>query len=232
MPYPSKIISGGQRGADQAGLHAALELGIETGGTAPQGWRVQLPDESDGQDPWLEYFGLIQHKSSEYRPRTIQNVKDADATVWFGYTGSGGGKLTLDTAQALEKPYIVNPEPDELRAFCEQNQVAVLNVAGNRLSYYNPNIFSHTHKLIKSAFGRDEFGLALNPCLAEYGSIDLAKLAYPEMNQRGGLLVDFLPKDEHVKRAFDLKQFGKVSKFVPRFGQQRLLHAPLPNDFL
>jgi Circularly permutated YpsA SLOG family len=35
-----KIISGGQTGADQAGLRTAKRLGIETGGWMPQGWRT------------------------------------------------------------------------------------------------------------------------------------------------------------------------------------------------
>ena len=42
------IISGGQTGADQAGLLAAQALGLQTGGWAPHGWRTDA-----GPAPWL-----------------------------------------------------------------------------------------------------------------------------------------------------------------------------------
>ena len=39
---PSKIISGGQTGADMGGLLAAKDLGIRTGGWMPKGWLTEL----------------------------------------------------------------------------------------------------------------------------------------------------------------------------------------------
>jgi hypothetical protein len=138
--YPSKIISGGQTGADYAGLLAGVQLGIETGGTAPRGWRICLEDGRDGSNPELAELGLTEHASRDYPPRTKQNVADADGTAWFGYAGSPGGKLTVNTAKRLGKPCIVNPSAHELRAWLDQNKIAVLNVAGNRLSPENPNI--------------------------------------------------------------------------------------------
>ena len=36
-----KIISGGQSGADLAGLKAAIKLGIETGGFIPKNYRTE-----------------------------------------------------------------------------------------------------------------------------------------------------------------------------------------------
>jgi hypothetical protein len=52
-----KLISGGQTGADRAGLEAAKALGIATGGTAPKGWRIENPDGTSGSDPSLAEFG-------------------------------------------------------------------------------------------------------------------------------------------------------------------------------
>lgn len=149
-----QIISGGQTGADWAGLMAAVALGIETGGTAPNGWRICLPDGSDGSNPGLADFGLVEHESRDYPPRTIQNVRDADGTVWFGYADSLGGKLTLSTAKKLNKPCIVDPEPEELRQWVVDNNIQVLNISGNRTSKLNPEIFETVYQIIVSAFSK------------------------------------------------------------------------------
>lgn len=126
MPL-EQIISGGQTGVDQVGLFVARALGYPTGGTAPKGWRTD-----DGPAPWLADYGLVESWSPGWRVRTIQNVCDADATVWFGYTGSPGGTLTLGTAEKRGRLAITNPTAEQLRAFLETHRVRVLNVAGNR----------------------------------------------------------------------------------------------------
>lgn len=125
-----KIISGGQTGADRGGLEAGKKLGIETGGTAPLGYRTDI-----GNDYSLRNFGLIQHSSWNYRPRTIENVLNSDATVWFGNTDSPGAKLTLGTCKKYRKPVLINPEnPEKLKQWLTIYNIQVLNVAGNRES--------------------------------------------------------------------------------------------------
>lgn len=152
MAIVDKVISGGQTGADKAGLVAAYNLGIKTGGTAPQGWRICLPDGSDGTDPELgEKYGLVQHKSREYPPRTKQNVIDSDGTVWIGYNKSPGGKLTAKTCYEKGKPLILNPTPEQLRRWILENNIKVLNVAGNRESSDNPDISYRTYRTIYDA---------------------------------------------------------------------------------
>lgn len=147
-----KIISGGQTGADWAALVAAKDMDIPTGGTAPKGWRIQLPNGQDSSNPRLEEFGLVEHVSREWRYRTIQNVLDADGTLWVGYESSGGGKLTLGTAIKNGKPFIVNPTPEALLHWVTQEGIKVLNVAGNRLSEHNPGIEVQTYRLLTRAF--------------------------------------------------------------------------------
>lgn len=151
-----KIISGGQTGADYAGLLAGREMGLETGGTAPKGWRICLPDGTDGSNPGLEKFGLIQHSSREYPPRTRQNVIDSDGTVWFGYDKSPGGKLTARTCASEEKPFLINPTPENLRSWVALQDIEVLNVAGNRASEQNPDIEDKTYSALIEAFGQKE----------------------------------------------------------------------------
>ena len=51
----TKIISGGQTGADMGALLAARDLGMESGGVAPKGWRT----EDGPQETLLLSFGLI-----------------------------------------------------------------------------------------------------------------------------------------------------------------------------
>jgi len=148
-----KIVSGGQSGADFAGLLAGRDLGLETGGTAPKGWRICLPDGKDGSNPGLAEFGLVEHASRDYPPRTRQNVADSDGTVWFGYENSGGGLLTARTCAHLGKPFFPNPSPTALRDWVQHQGIEVLNVAGNRASDFNPDIESVTYSTLIEAFG-------------------------------------------------------------------------------
>lgn len=136
----SLVISGGQTGADQAGLAAAHVLGLKTGGMAPRGYRCD-----DGYQPWLkDKFGLIESSSSEYGPRTKVNVLQSDATVVFGNTNSPGSRLTVRLCKEAGKPCLVNPEsPMVLRAWLIKHEVETLNVAGNR-ERTNPGIFDRT----------------------------------------------------------------------------------------
>ena len=87
-----KIISGGQTGADQGGLEAAVALDLESGGTAP--WNYMT--ENGPQMVMLQTYGLVAGKydSRTYPKRTEQNVKDADATVIFGDVNERGSGLT------------------------------------------------------------------------------------------------------------------------------------------
>lgn len=124
-----KVISGGQTGVDQIGLVLAKAFDYNTGGTVPKGWRTDA-----GPAPWLgTLYGCVEHKwSAEYRPRTMQNVFDADATVWFGVM-SPGYVCTSLSVERCQKPWIVNPTVAELQAFILDNAVRTLNVAGNRI---------------------------------------------------------------------------------------------------
>ena len=133
-----KVISGGQTGADRTGLECAKALGLETGGTAPNGYRTER-----GPDPSLRDFGLVESFSSGYPIRTAQNVKDAEATVWFGNTGSPGYWCTFNAAKRGSKPFIENPT--SLVEIAETYEV--INVAGNRASK-NPSVI----QLVKDAF--------------------------------------------------------------------------------
>lgn len=147
-----KIISGGQTGADQGGLEGGEELGLETGGWAPYGWRT----EDGPQKSLLEGYGLKMCLESGYPARTRRNVEDADLTVIFGKLDSPGSKLTFNLCTSLGKPVAVNPLAGMLRKLIDKHNVKVLNVAGNRESRC-PGIQNYvTRLLIEALKGKEE----------------------------------------------------------------------------
>lgn len=133
-----RIISGGQTGGDQAGLEAAEALGLETGGWLPHGCRTQAGPRWD----LLERYGMREHPSPKYPPRTEANVIDSDATMIFGDAGSPGCSLTARLCTKHRRPfYLQRWRPGdtigvrEIDAFVRWLSVipgTVLNVAGNR----------------------------------------------------------------------------------------------------
>lgn len=143
---PAKIISGGQTGADQGGLLGALDLGIKTGGWAPKGYLTE-----EGPNLYLRHYGLIEHSSPNYPPRTRMNCQDSDLTAIFGDMTSPGAKLAISICKEDEIPYVLNPDSQELRDMCEQLQVQTLNIAGNRASK-DAGIEERVRKIVREAF--------------------------------------------------------------------------------
>ncbi|KKM81324.1 hypothetical protein LCGC14_1330960, partial [marine sediment metagenome] len=147
----TKIISGGQTGADKGGLEGAKEAGFETGGTAPNDLRTE-----DGRDETLLDFGLVEHKSKAYGPRTRANVANSDATVIFGNVNSSGSRETAKIAKELGKPLLVLPgknidaDISDLVKFLKEHDVKTLNVAGNRQSR-NKGLQERVSKIIRRA---------------------------------------------------------------------------------
>lgn len=130
-----KVISGGQTGADQAGLHAARIYRIPTGGHCPKGWRTVF-----GTDLTLPGFNLIETPSNTYPPRTKRNVHNSDATVRLASNfDSPGERLTLRYCREAGKPVFDilldrNQYFNKACALAEwinTNKIGVLNVAGN-----------------------------------------------------------------------------------------------------
>lgn len=147
-----KIISGGQTGADQAGLSAARQVGIKTGGYAPKGW---LTDEGPMPE-LLRSYGLVETLSSSYRIRTIRNVGYGDATLIFGDETSPGSKLTATECVRRGRPYLVVPYPTSfdvkttakiVYVWLEKLKPRILNIAGNR-ERTNPGIFKFTKAVL------------------------------------------------------------------------------------
>ncbi len=134
---PAKLISGGQTGADRAGLDAAITLHIPYGGALPHGRRTE-----DGALP-ASYKYMTELSTPSYPARTAKNVRDADATLVFTIgKADRGSALTIDTAARYHKPCLhidlsVVPDVDavlQVRAWLAQIMPEVLNIAGSRES--------------------------------------------------------------------------------------------------
>jgi putative molybdenum carrier protein len=131
------VISGGQTGADRGALIGARRAGVPTGGTAPKGWITELGPAAD----ILKSFGMIECWASGYPPRTIMNVRDSGGTVIIGNPTSPGCKLTIKACRQYKRPYFCLPynktlppstHITALTNFIRDNDIATLNVAGNR----------------------------------------------------------------------------------------------------
>jgi hypothetical protein len=131
-----KIISGGQTGVDRGALDAALEAGIDCGGTCPAGRKAE-----DGIIPTI--YPLTELDSTVYSDRTRQNVIDSDATliIHFGQL-EGGTAFTQRCCVKEKKPYLLLDASGDDQSvlvqlildFINQNNIQVLNVAGPRVS--------------------------------------------------------------------------------------------------
>ena len=147
-----KIVSGGQRGADEGALQAARLLSIITGGFAPPNFMTE-----DGPNPALgSVYGLIAVDKDPkiYPKRTRLNVEHSDGTLWMGHTDSPGGKLTFSALNLYRKPRVENPSIEEFKNWLISNQIKVLNVAGNRESK-NEGIRLRTFSFLVEALRED-----------------------------------------------------------------------------
>ncbi len=155
---PSRIISGGQTGADQGALFAARQLGIETGGHALRGWRTDT-----GPAPWLANYGLVETYGRSYPRRTYLNALNSDGTLIFGDLSSKGSKLTFKYCEDLGRPAYVmpwykgltTPESEQFRTWLSEHGIAILNVAGNRESR-QPGITDTVKEFLLIALGKSE----------------------------------------------------------------------------
>lgn len=145
------IHSGGQTGADRAGLDAAIEAGVPHGGYCPCGRKAEDGVISDR-------YSLKETGSSGYTQRTKMNVLVSDATVVFtqGKVGPGSAQ-TLRLAAEFGKPSLhvdvsvqdtdkaVGMVLEWLRSLSLDH--ITLNVAGSRESS-SPGIGSQVYAVI------------------------------------------------------------------------------------
>lgn len=159
-----KIVSGGQTGADRAGLDVAINHRIPHGGWCPRGrWAEDGP-----LDP---RYKLLETEARRVIVRTRQNVIDSDATLVFAFGPPvGGSRATLSFASQCKRPYLhvdLNDRDDcanarrisrwladivEERFGSEPDtELFVLNVAGSRESTA-PGIYERVYNILANFF--------------------------------------------------------------------------------
>lgn len=149
-PLITKIISGGQTGADQAALDAAIKTGISHGGWIPKGRRTEngiLPDR----------YKLKEMPTSNYPKRTEQNILDSDGTLITSHGNlTGGSSLTRKLAKKHNRPWIhidltktdTAQAAKSIHSWLDRNNIQTLNVAGARASK-DPKIYEATTHLLR-----------------------------------------------------------------------------------
>lgn len=156
-----RIISGGQTGVDVAALRVAKELGLDTGGWAPQGYLTQNGANFDLRD----LYGLKEAPPTPdgktYKARTYFNVRDSDATLRLAWNFSTFGEICTynallqyrrpkfdvnwvevgiwedaaqqpeDVGQSLNQQLAFDAHPQDVVDWIKMLMVKTLNVAGN-----------------------------------------------------------------------------------------------------
>lgn len=148
--YIEKICSGGQTGADRAGLDFAIAHDITHGGFCPRGRRAE-----DGVIP--SKYKLTETTSAAYLQRTRLNVQSNDATIIFCETWTPGSQLTRNLCTRMHKPFIrINPFDPKLKSVIDlcaflnnEDRYRTINVAGSRI----PSIYMRTLELLDLSYG-------------------------------------------------------------------------------
>lgn len=160
-----KVISGGQIGADIAGLRAAVSYAVPTGGWMPKGWRTK-----EGSMPGLEkLFGLRENDSPNYAARTFRNVEESDGTIRFAYNfESQGERCTMRAIKTYTKPWFdvyivmsygaltdnvwIRDQAAAIEAvvrWIRGHKIKVLNVAGNADRMIEPVVEKFLEEVIQ-----------------------------------------------------------------------------------
>jgi hypothetical protein len=127
-----KIISGGQTGADQGALDAAIEAGLAHGGWIPKGRKTEA-------GPLPRKYRLKEMKTENNPRRTEMNIFEAHGTLIITRGKLIGGSaltrqvakkhgfpcLHIDLDRALPAEAVCNA-----KAWVDQYKIKVLHVAG------------------------------------------------------------------------------------------------------
>jgi hypothetical protein len=148
----TKIISGGQIGAEQAALDTAMKLGISHGGWIQKGRRTQswtLPEK----------YQLQEMTTSSHKKRIEQNVIDSDGTLIISNGRlSGASDYSRQMALDHQRPLLhvdltqlnIGQAAKLIHSWIELHHIDVLNVSGP-LSSEDARIYTLTLEVLENA---------------------------------------------------------------------------------
>ena len=126
-----KIVSGGQTGADIAGVDAAIACNVPYSGWLPKGRKTENGPLSE------RYTDFQVMTRGGYPKRTEQNVIDSDGTVIFTYGKlAGGSSLTKRFAVNHNRPWLhidldaVREPATKIIEWIIEWDIKILNIAG------------------------------------------------------------------------------------------------------
>ena len=128
-----KIISGGQTGADIAGLKVAKKYEIQTGGYMPKGYKTLEGNKPEYKDT----YSMKETNTPYYGYRTELNARESDCTIWFGENKKSSGRTcTFNAIKKHNKPHMdidINkfPSIDQVVEWITTNKYNIINIAGN-----------------------------------------------------------------------------------------------------
>jgi len=147
-----KIISGGQVGADQAALDAAIKCNFPHGGWIQKGRKTKsgiLPDK----------YELEEMPVAGYKERIEQNVISSDGTVIISHGDlTGGADYSMKMTERHKRPTLhidLKETPafiaaSKINTWIIESNIEVLNVAGSRASE-DPDIYKNTMYILQDS---------------------------------------------------------------------------------
>ena len=157
----TKIISGGQTGADRASMDIAIEMDISYGGWCPKGRIDEIGLIPKKYEKMTEIGGVFKNDKDNYDARTILNIKSSDGTIIFVPSIplppniKDGTLLTIKEVIAQKKPFLLvevtKPFEQNISACSEwvkEHNISTLNIAGPRESS-SPGIYNQVCELLR-----------------------------------------------------------------------------------
>ena len=152
------IVSGGQTGADQGALDAAIILGLPYSGWIPaERWTEEGPLSSN-------YKHMQETESLNPAQRTEWNVRDSDGTLFFSHGSLQGGTLLAYQVASIKyhRPCLVIDFEKmkehhiilKVRDWLTRFNIEKLNVAGPRKSE-DPLIYDKVKETLLAILGND-----------------------------------------------------------------------------
>jgi hypothetical protein len=152
-----KIISGGQTGAGQAALDAAIKWNIPHGGWVPKGRKAE-------HRPLLSIYQLKEMPTGSYPERAEMNVIDSDGTLIVTHGElTGESEYTLEMTKKHNRPYFhadlhINNSSfataQAIYSWVKEHTIESLNVAGSKASK-DIHIYRAALKILEIVFHLD-----------------------------------------------------------------------------
>ncbi|MGD8368675.1 MAG: putative molybdenum carrier protein [Desulfobacterales bacterium] len=147
----TKVISGGQSGADQGARHAAKKLGVPFGG--------RIPEDRPPEERVLP-FAYTPHEMPAQRTLTAieKNILESDGTLILTHGRlTGGSLLTKKLCKRHKKPWLHKDLTEkwyadvssEIHSWVVKQGVEILNVAGPRADK-DPLIYESTLYVVEA----------------------------------------------------------------------------------